>query len=220
MNVDLIFDPVCPWCYIGVRRLQRVLKSVSAADLELHFRAYQVNPDISDSGVSRQDFLRHKFGGTKAANYLFDAARRAGAKENIDFQFHRITMTPCTIDAHRLVRWTENLGGSPMKVVGALFSRYFTSGENIGRHDVLIDIARAQELDWRTAADWLNSGMDRDLVMAESRMARQMGVRGVPFFIFNHCFSITGVEDVQVFHNAISVAMRASKASHSTSFKF
>lgn len=210
MHVDLVFDPICPWCYIGLRRFWRVRDTYEGLTTETTYRAYELNPDTPIGGWDRTDFLKHKFGGVRLAQHLFEAVKRAGLREQIFFDFDAIKVTPPTLDAHRLVKWSVTLGGSADHVVESLFFRYFSAGEDIGRHDVLVDIARSCGMDWRKVGDLLNSDADVDTVLTENQMARHIGVRGVPFFIFDHRFSITGVEEPQVFVEAMNISLRAA----------
>lgn len=211
IHVDLVFDPACPWCYIGVRRFWRAQNRTDSQNLSVAYRAYQLNPEIPASGMPRADFLRHKFGSARLAYHLFEAVKRAGVIEGIEFRFDKINVTPNTLNALRLVKWSDTLGGDTANIVETLFYRYFCCGDDIGRKDVLVDIARETGMDWRRAADLLSSDVDVDRIMAEINLSRQNGVRGVPFFIFDRQYSISGVEDLGVFDQTISVAGRAQK---------
>ena len=205
MDVDVVIDPICPWCFIGKRRFERAVAARPGLDIRRSYRAYQLNPDMPQEGMDRRDYLRLKFGGLRLADHLYENIRRAGIEEGIDFQFEKIERTPNTLNAHRLIRWARTLD-LQSEISEELFRRYFLAGEDIGRQDVLVDAARSVGMDWRLVAELLGTDSDRDTVMAEDRMARQMGVRGVPFYIVEHAYAITGVEEFPVFLQVFDVA--------------
>ena len=150
MEIDIFSDTICPWCFIGKRRLERALAERPQLDLTLNWRTFQLNPDMPAEGMDRQRYLEVKFGGSDNAKAIYDQVRAAGESEGIDFAFEAMTRTPNTIASHRLIRYAAKAGsenGHQNTVVQALFDAYFLRGEDIGDLDVLTVAAAPGGLD-------------------------------------------------------------------------
>ena len=141
MRLDIFADIICPWCWIGKRRLERALKVRPQQGLTTRWRAFQLNPGMPATGMDRREYLAAKFGNDSQAKRIYDVIRAAGESEGLEFNFDKIQQTPNTLRAHRLVRLAQERGkGSQM--IEALFQAYFVLGENIGDRTVLVDIAQ------------------------------------------------------------------------------
>ena len=204
-TIDIISDTVCPWCLIGKRRFERALAQRPDLEVQVDWRPYQLNPDMPREGVDRETYLEAKFGGPERAQQIYDRIRDAGAEENIDFDFARIPKTPNTLDSHRLIRWAGSAGVQDL-VVERLFQAYFENGEDIGDRQVLLAIAEEAGMDRGLVADLLEDEADTDLIRKEDTLARQMGVEGVPCFIIDRKYVVSGAQDPEVFLKAFEMA--------------
>ena len=204
ITIDIVSDTVCPWCFIGKRRLERALAEKGAEPkVFVGWRPFQLNPDMPAEGLDRKDYLTAKFGGEQGAQRVYDNIRLAGESEGIEFNFNAVGRTPNTINSHRLI----DRAGQDSKqdaVVEALFQAYFQNGQNIGDIDVLVDIGATGGLDADATRVYLESDEDVERIRSEDAMARRMGVQGVPCFILNRKYAISGAQDPQVFLQAIA----------------
>ena len=194
MRIDVVSDVMCPWCYIGKRRLEG---AVAASDMafDIRWRPYQLDPTLPADGKDRQVYLAEKFGSIERARALYENIRRAGDAEKIPFAFNRIEVSPNTLDAHRLIRWAGGINAAMQdRVVEALFEAYFVGGKHIGNHATLVDIAKAAGMDADLVAELLPGEADRDLVMQEIAQAQAMGVTGVPTFILANKYALVGAQ--------------------------
>ncbi|MFC3225855.1 DsbA family oxidoreductase [Marinibaculum pumilum] len=204
-TIDIISDTVCPWCLIGKRRFERALAQRPDLDVQIDWRPYQLNPEMPREGVDRKAYLEAKFGGPERAQQIYDNIRDAGAEENIDFDFAAIPKTPNTLDSHRLIRWAASAGVQDL-VVERLFQAYFENGEDIGDRQVLLGIAEEAGMDRGLVAELLEDEADTDLIRKEDALARQMGVEGVPCFIIDRKYVVSGAQDPEVFLKAFEMA--------------
>jgi predicted DsbA family dithiol-disulfide isomerase len=198
MRIDIVSDVVCPWCFIGKRRLQKALALRPEIGVEIVWRPFQLNPDMPAEGVDRQTFLAAKFGGDGQAERIHANLAAAGASVGIDFAFDRIRRTPNTRDAHRLVRYAAAEGRADA-LVEALFHAYFVEGRDIGEHQVLAEIAGEAGLDAAAAGAWLDSPAEIEQVLAEDRSARRLGINAVPCFIFERQYAVSGAQEPEFF---------------------
>ena len=201
MRVDIVSDAICPWCFIGKRRFERALAELPAGTVEINWRPFQLNPDMPRDGMDRADYLRAKFGDASGGR-RYDQVIDAGREEGIAFDFDAIKRTPSTLDAHRLIRYAGARERQD-EVVEALFRAYFTAGRNIGDPAVLAAIAGEAGLDPQAAATYLASEDDVAAVRAEDDFARQVGIHGVPCFIFERKYAISGAQPPEVFRQVV-----------------
>ncbi len=206
IDIDIVSDPVCPWCFIGKRRLERALAD-RGEEFAVHWRPFQLNPEMPASGMPRESYLALKFGGPDRARKIYDSVSRAGESEEIAFNFDAIQVQPNTFDAHRLIRWSGSAGVQD-KVVEALFTRYFFEGRNIGEHAELLDVAETSGMDRDLVADLLARDADRQLVESEEHQARQLGISGVPCFIVAGRYAVSGAQDPSVLANVFDLAQQ------------
>jgi predicted DsbA family dithiol-disulfide isomerase len=209
MQVDVICDLVCPWCYIGKRRLEKALASRPMLVIEITWRPFQLNPDMPAGGMAREAYLAAKFGGAGHAHRIYQAVAEAGATVAIPFAFDRIRRTPSTRDAHRLVRHAA-LHGRATAMVDALFAAYFLEGRDIGDRGALVDIAETQGLERRHVRAFLDGPAEIDYVLAEDRRARRLGINAVPCFIFERQYAISGAQEPEFFHPVFDLVQNAA----------
>ena len=206
LTIDVVSDVMCPWCYIGKRRLEAALDEVAGEiDVEVRWRPYQLDPTLPKQGKDRKQYLEDKFGGPEGAEKAYANVRAAGAEENIPFAFDKIEVSANTLDAHRLIRWAGSLGlAAQHEMVDRLFKAYFEDGRNIGDDEVLIEAAEHVGLEKPVVERLLAGDADRDAVSAEIDQARQMGVTGVPCFIIDMKYAVVGAQPA----GALAEAMR------------
>jgi predicted DsbA family dithiol-disulfide isomerase len=209
LRIDIVSDVVCPWCYIGKRRLERALREADLGEVEIGWRPFQLNPDMPADGMDRREYLRLKFGGDGSGGSMYDAIKDAGDKENIPFAFSEIRRQPNTIKAHRLIHYAGEQGVQDAVVEG-LFVAYFTEGRNISDTDVLVDVAAAAGLDPERVRAYLESDSDVERVRSEDAVARQIGIQGVPCFIINRKYAISGAQEPSIFHRVFEAIAKES----------
>jgi predicted DsbA family dithiol-disulfide isomerase len=201
LQVDVISDVVCPWCFVGKRRLEKAIAG-SDIPLKIRWRPFQLDPTIPPGGKDRRAYLMAKFGSDERIRQLQENISAAGESEGIPFAFERIAVSPNTIDAHRLVRWSEE-SGKQDRIVEALFRAYFLDGRDIGDPAVLADIAAAAGMERDSVAARLASDEDREAVEEEIATAQQMGVSGVPTFIVSGRYALVGAQPAEEIARAI-----------------
>jgi predicted DsbA family dithiol-disulfide isomerase len=207
MQIDIVSDTVCPWCFIGKRRLERALQARPDLEVQIGWRPFQLNPDMPLEGMPRQDYLAKKFGGNARADKIYDTIRATGLEEGIAFDFGRIGRAPNTIASHRLIRWAAT-SGVQHQVVELIFDRYFVRGEDISSAAVLTAIAREAGMDADLVAELLAGDADVELVRSEDQVARELGIAGVPCFIIERKYAISGAQDPAIFHQVFDLAQR------------
>jgi predicted DsbA family dithiol-disulfide isomerase len=207
LTIDVVSDVVCPWCYLGEKRLEAALAE-EPQPVALRWRPYQLDPTIPPGGLDRADYMERKFGKSGRLQSVHDNLTRLGAEFGIPFAFDKIKRSPNTLDAHRLIRWAAS-AGSQGTIVDRLFKAYFVEGRDIGDRAVLIDIARECGLDADLVEKLLADGADVDLVRQEIEQAQAMGVSGVPFFIFAGRLGVPGAQEPSVLRRAMAEARRA-----------
>jgi predicted DsbA family dithiol-disulfide isomerase len=195
ITLDILSDPICPWCYIGKAKLDRALAAQPEPTFDIRWRPFQLNPDMPSEGMDRHAYLEMKFGEDQAL-LVYDRIRRTAEEAGLDVDFNRIERTPNTLDAHRLLRWAR-IEGRQNGVADALFRRYFVEGEDISDLRVLVDVARQVGLDAELVARLLDSAADVEEVREEDRQARAMGVTGVPTFLIGGRYVVPGAQDTE-----------------------
>ena len=178
-HVDIISDPICPWCYIGKKRFERALEKQHIINPTIRWRAFQLNPEMPTIGMDREEYLINKFGSIEKASSLYKNIFDEGQKEEINFNFDKIHITPNTFQAHRLIHFASNYG-LQNKIVDDLFKSYFCKGEDIGSIEILIKISMKNGIPQKLAGDLLKGKEQIENVNLELSSARKMGVNGVP----------------------------------------
>jgi len=201
--LDIISDPICPWCYIGKAHLDRAVAETGIDPFTTTWRVFQLNPDMPTEGMDRGAYLEAKFGGAAAAAELYGRIEAAAREAGLKVAFDRIARTPNSFDAHRLIRWAQTTGNQSA-VVDQLFRRYFEAGEDISDHAVLLAVAESAGMDRAVVARLLASDADRAELEAEEAEARRMGVSGVPCFLVNRRFVLQGAQPVETWTKVIT----------------
>jgi predicted DsbA family dithiol-disulfide isomerase len=211
MKIDIIADTVCPWCYVGKKRFERALELRPVENLQVGWRAFQLNPAMPPEGMDRRQYVAEKFGGMERARTVHNGIKRAAAEEGFQFNFKAIEKTPNTIHSHRLIRYAAEFGAQTA-VVGAVFDAYFLDGRDIGDIGVLSDIAGEAGLDRDAAATYLESDVDIETILAEDELARRLGVNGVPCFIVNRKYAVSGAQSAEVLVQVFDLAAQEEQA--------
>ena len=212
MLIEIVSDVVCPWCYIGRRRLQRAVAMRPGLPHRIAWRVFQLNPEMPAQGIDRRTYLAAKFGSALQAGRIYDGISKAGEGEGIAFRFDRIRRTPNSQNAHRLSRFAGR-SGQQGALIDALFKAYFEEGEDLGRIEVLADIAASIGLDRGEATGFLQSGAERDAVLADDRSARRLGITGVPCFIIDGKYALSGAQDPEFFLPLFDLGRRDQNSS-------
>ncbi|MFN4164219.1 MAG: DsbA family oxidoreductase [Ferrovibrio sp.] len=197
MRIEIVSDVICPWCFIGKRRLEQAMAQRPDIEFEIGWRPFQLNPDMPREGADRKSYLEAKFGGPARAKEIYARVAAEGAKENIAFDFEGIKRTPNTLAAHSTLRWALS-AGVQNALKERLFRLYFLEGQDIGDHQVLANAAAAEGMDGALVKTLLDEGRDADVIEDEDRMARELGITGVPFFIFERRYGVPGAQTPDV----------------------
>ena len=202
IKLDILSDPICPWCYIGKANLDRALEQRPDHPFAIEWHPFQLNPDMPEGGMDRRAYLEAKFGGkdgaVRAYTPVMQAAERAGLKIN----FEGVARTPNTLDAHRLIHWA-GLEGRQTAAVSALFRAYFVEGRDIGDATTLADIAGAIGLDRAMTERLLGSDADAEDIRARDAHARERGVTGVPTFVIANQHVVVGAQPTELWLQVI-----------------
>ena len=216
IELDIVSDVMCPWCYIGKRRLEQAMEKIGDIDVNIRWRPFQLDPTLPQEGKDRREYLETKFGGPERANEIYKRIEDAGLAEGLEFDFQAIAVSPNTLDAHRVIRWASNESETVQnKLVEILFRIFFMEGANIGRHDVLIEAAKEAGMDTSIVGALLATDQDKSAVSQEIATAQQMGVTGVPCFVIDNKYAVMGAQEADNIANAIRQAA-AEKSSEQT----
>lgn len=201
ISVDVVSDVICPWCFLGKRRLDKAIGLLDDIKVEINWRPFFLDPSIPKEGMSRGTYMENKFGAERLKT-IHDPLLAAGKEDGVPYAFDKITRTPNTMDAHRLIRWSH-VEGKQHDVAERLFMAYFSLGLDIGDRAELAKIAGEAGLDKAAAAAKLDSDTDVDAVNAEVERAYRMGVTGVPCFILAQRQGLMGAQPAEVLADAI-----------------
>ena len=215
--VDIVSDTICPWCYIGKRRFERALALSGRDDVAISWRPFQLNPDMPPEGMTRDDYVRAKFGGGDRPRQIYQAIAESGREAGIEFQFSRIRRTPNTVLSHRLVHWSAR-NERQDEVVAELFRAYFEEGLDIGDLDALVACAVRAGIEEASTRAFLLSDDGRQEVVASDVHARRLDINGVPCFIVNRKYAVSGAQPPSAFVEVFNLAERdaATSAAQST----
>ena len=205
MRIDIIYDTVCPWCYIGKRRLEQALRLRPNVEATTRWRPFLLNPEMPPDGIDRTAYLINKFGSEARVRRTYGAIAEAGQSVEIDFAFERIGQTPNSVNSHRLVHFADSHGKADA-AVEALFLTYFVNGQDIGNYDVLLKIGKNLGLDNDVLGTYLEGDTDVDMVHNENARAHRMGVNGVPSFVFEGEYAISGAQTPDILARVLDAA--------------
>jgi predicted DsbA family dithiol-disulfide isomerase len=197
ITIDMVSDVICPWCFLGKRRLDKALSLIPEVKVEVVYRPFFLDPTIPADGLDRQQYI-----GPERLKTIHDPLIAAGKEDGVPYHFDKITRTPNTLDAHRLIRWALP-AGKQAEMKEALFVAYWSEGKDVGDHETLADIAASVGMDRKTILADLASDKDKPEVLAETEQAQQMGITGVPTFIINHKYGISGAQSAEILADAI-----------------
>ena len=205
LSVEVVYDLVCPWCYLGMRRLLRTLRRRPELLFDVVWRPFLLNPDMPRAGMSRGDYVVRKFGGEERARRLYASIAEIGLAEGVAFHFERIRQTPSSVDAHRLVLWAGPRLDTVL--VEALFAAHFSDGADIGDAAVLGGIAAGVGLDGAAAERYLRADAQVELIHAENLRAHRLGINGVPCFVIGGRHAIAGAQEGEVIERLLDIAV-------------
>lgn len=204
LTIDVVSDVVCPWCYLGQKRLDKAIAAAPEVDIAVSWRPFQLDPTIPSEGMDRKAYMSAKFGDESRLRDAHARLEALGKVEGIDYAFDAIKVSPNTLDAHRVIRWAGAAGPDIQnRLVRNLFRLYFEQGVNIGDHAALAEAAREAGMDAPVVESLLASHADRDAVATEAATASRMGITGVPCFLFEGKYAVMGAQDVSSLVDAI-----------------
>ena len=211
VRIDVVSDVVCPWCFIGKKRLEQAVALTPGIPVEVHFRPYFLNGWIPLEGMSREQYLTAKFGSPESHKGIAQRVTAAAASEGLVYASERINRQPNTRDPHRLIRWAEAIGKAPgMKQ--RLMDLYFSEGADLSNTDVLVQAAADVGLNPAQMRADLASDKDVAEVEQEVRMAKDAGIESVPTFIFGGKFAVSGAQAPEYLAQAIARAAQVEAA--------
>ena len=201
ISIDLFSDPICPWCFIGKRRVEAALASRPEVAVEINWHTYQLNPMMPRAGMSQQEYLDLKFGNPDNAKRLYKKISTVGEQVGITFKFSKIQRTPNTLTAHRLIRYSKSFGAEMQsQIVENLFNAYFVDGSDISDIEILVKLGTLAGIPEKNLYAHLQGEKDLEAVKLEDMEARQLGVQGVPFYILDRQYAISGAQEPEAFH--------------------
>ena len=219
LNVDVVSDIVCPWCYVGKRHLEIAIEALPEIDFDLRWRPFQLNPQMPKEGMSREQYMAKKFGAGQPTEDFYKQLEELGAKLDIDFQFKAIGFAPNTLDAHRLIHWAggseDNGEGQPQTaskyghqtdLVTKLFEIYFEQGGDLGNQQVLSEAAKSLGMNAELVSELLDSERDVDAIKEQVAVANKLGISGVPCFIVENKYAVMGAQKPEALIEAFEQA--------------
>ena len=201
-KIDIISDPICPWCYIGKTRLDRALELNPTHNFIIEWHPFQLNPTMPKDGMDRREYLEAKFGGQKEAIEVYSNIDKTATETGLSLNFGGIKRTPNTIDAHRVIHWA-GIEGRQNSIIDRLFKAYFQEGRDISEHSVLTRIASAAGMDQDVVRNLLKSDADKEDIKARDTDARKRGIQGVPAFVVANEYIIQGAQTIDIWDNII-----------------
>lgn len=211
VRIDVVSDVVCPWCFIGKRRLEQAIAMKPDIPVEVHWRPYFLNDWIPREGISREQYLTTKFGSPARYKDIAQRVAAAAAQEGLVYAIDKISNQPNTTDAHRLIRWAAGIGKAA-EMKQRLMDLYFTEGADLTHEAVLVQAAAEIGLDPEDVRAALASDQDVEEVTREVEAAKEAGIQGVPCFIFGGRFVVSGAQPAEYLAEAIERIARAEAA--------
>ncbi|UWQ64415.1 DsbA family oxidoreductase [Leisingera caerulea] len=211
VKLDILSDPICPWCYIGKTHLDKALAEVPDHPFVIEWHPFQLNPDMPREGMDRRDYLERKFGGKEGAVKAYAPVVEHAEKAGLSINFEAMKRTPNTLDAHRLIHWA-GIEGKQTQVVDALFKAYFVDAKDIGDHAVLAEIAQEAGMEADVAARLLEGDSDVQEIRDRDAHSRKMGVTSVPTFIVASQHAVPGAQPPELWKQVIEDILQQLKA--------
>jgi predicted DsbA family dithiol-disulfide isomerase len=209
VRIDIVSDVVCPWCFIGKKRLESAVAMKPDVPVELHWRPYFLNDWIPREGISREQYLTTKFGGVDRYKGIAQRVAAAAQAEGLTYAMDKISRQPNTLDAHRLIRWAGEIGKAA-EMKQTLMDFYFTEGGDLTDRETLVRAASAVGLDAERVRADLASDKDVAEIEREAEAAKEAGIQGVPMFIFDGRFAVSGAQAPEYLAEAIERASQQS----------
>jgi predicted DsbA family dithiol-disulfide isomerase len=209
VRIDIVSDVVCPWCFIGKKRLEDAVAMKPDVPVELHWRPYFLNDWIPREGISREEYLTTKFGGVDRYKGIAQRVAAAAQAEGLTYAMDKISRQPNTLDAHRLIRWAGEIGKAA-QMKQTLMDFYFTEGGDLTDRETLVRAASAVGLDAEKVRADLASDKDVAEIEREAEAAKEAGIQGVPMFIFDGRFAVSGAQAPETLAEAIERASQQS----------
>ena len=203
IKLDIMSDPICPWCYIGKAHLDRALQDHPDHPFAIEWHPFQLNPDMPREGMDRRSYLERKFGGKEGAVRAYAPVVEHAEKAGLNINFEAMQRTPNTLDAHRLIHWA-GIEGRQTAAVSALFKAYFVDARDIGDDEVLADIADSIEMDAAVVTRLLKSDVDAQDIRDRDAHSRKMGVNSVPTFIVANTHAVPGAQPPELWAQVIA----------------
>ena len=203
IKLDIMSDPICPWCFIGKAYLDKALSAHPNHPFSIEWHPFQLNPDMPANGMGRREYLEGKFGGKEAAVRAYAPVVESAKTAGVAIDFEGMKRTPNTINAHRLIHWA-GIEGRQTAAVSALFKAYFTDARDIGDADVLIYIAKSVEMDANVVKRLLDSDEDLKLIQDRDKHSRKMGINSVPTFIIANQHAVPGAQPPELWAQVIA----------------
>jgi predicted DsbA family dithiol-disulfide isomerase len=210
VRIEVVSDVVCPWCFIGKHRLEAALKLKPDIPVEVHWRPYFLNDWIPREGISREDYLTTKFGSPDRYKGIAQRVSAAAAAEGMVYAMDKMKRQPNTLDCHRLIRWAENIGKAA-EMKQKLMDLYFTEGADLTDREVLVKAAADVGLAAGEIRDALAGDEDVAQIEQEAQSAKEAGIEGVPCFIFDGKFAVSGAQAPEYLADAIERAASAER---------
>ncbi len=206
IKLDIMSDPICPWCYIGKTQLDTALAARPDHPFTIEWHPFQLNPDMPAGGMDRRAYLEAKFGGKEGAVKAYAPVVEHAEAAGLTINFEGIERTPNTLDAHRLIHWA-GIEQKQTQIVDALFEAYFVEGRDIGAAEVLADLADSADMDAAVVARLLASAADREDIAARDAHSRKMGITSVPTFIVAGQHAVPGAQPPDLWEKVIDELM-------------
>lgn len=203
VKLDILSDPICPWCYIGKTHLDRALAEEPDHPFVIEWHPFQLNPDMPSEGMDRRAYLETKFGSKDNAVRIYSQIADHAEKAGVTINFEAMQRTPSTVNAHRLIHWA-GLEDKQSPVVDALFQAYFVDGKNIGDTDTLCDLAESAGMDRAVVEKLLTGSSDVEDIQARDAHSRKMGVNSVPTFILANQHVVPGAQPPELWKQVIA----------------
>ncbi|MBY6134454.1 DsbA family oxidoreductase [Nocardioides marinus] len=203
VKLDILSDPICPWCYIGKTHLDKALADVPDHPFVIEWHPFQLNPDMPREGMDRREYLERKFGGKQGAVKAYAPVVEHAEKAGLSINFEGMTRTPNTLDAHRLIHWA-GIEGKQSLIVDALFEAYFVKARDIGDRDVLTELAEEAGLDAAAIRRLLEGDSDVETIQSRDAHSRKMGVTSVPTFIVANQHAVPGAQQPELWKQVIA----------------
>jgi predicted DsbA family dithiol-disulfide isomerase len=213
LTIDVISDVVCPWCFIGKRRLEKALALTPDIPVEVRWHPYFLNPWVPREGISREQYLTTKFGSVERYKGIAGRVAAAAAAEGLTYNVDGIARQPNTLNAHRLILWAGNIGNAA-QMKQRLMELYFTEGADLSDPEVLVHAAQECGLDGESVRTWLASDTDVDRVSAAAESAKEAGIDGVPCFIIGGAFAVSGAQAPEYLADAIERGAKNRQHAH------